>query len=551
MNKYLKYSSLVLIILLGIILRLIGLNKPLGLGYDEAISYTYAIKSFPWGIINNLVETDVHMPLYFLILNLWIKLFSNADIIIRLLSVIFGTITCWLGYLCGKELIDKKAGLITALLFSINSLAIYYSQEVRFYSLLLTLSTLILLFLIKSIKNPKKINLIFLVISSILLIYTNTLSILFVLIMLLFMSLFIFFNYKDKLKIWISLLMLGQVLLLPFYCLIHQIAIHRGSAFPDVLFFDNQVIFAIIQNWFSPILVGLYNNQSNYFLNFFKYISISNIIFIILPVTISLIFIFKNNFKKQINIMILATVLSFIAIELIASYANKFTILSRYTIFVLPFIIVLITGGIENFKNKVPAYFMLSLLVFINLFYLFLSPYSAPKMTRISGCKVPAIILNDFKIDKQDIVIFPIRDNLSEKYYRKDFNKLRMIQIFADIYPYKSSKIDTHSYYKNIFKSNISESFKNYYNKNIYEKLKPNSRLVICIQRDFMPYTVNSYSYILNNDNEYKKQPLLFMKLYKIANDLVVYSSTKLHLESIYQKDNWMIYVYKKEKFKP
>lgn len=546
MNRYYKYFLLVFIIFLGIILRLIGLNKPFGLGYDEAISYTYAIKSFPFGIINNLVNTDVHLPLYFLILNLWIKLFSNSDLVIRMLSVFFGALTCLLGYFCGRELLNKKVGFVTALLFSINSLAIYYSQEVRFYSLLLMLSTLVLLFLIKSVKDPKKINLIFLIISSILLIYTNTLSILFIFIIFLLFSLFIFLTNKDKLKFWISLLIYGQILLLPYYWLIHQIEVHRGSSFPDVLFFDNQVIFAIIQNLFSPVLVGLYNNPQNYFLNFLKTISISNTIFVILPIVLSLIFILRNNFKRPVNIIIITTVLSFVSIELIASYANKFTILSRYTLFVLPFIIILIASGAENFKNKVISYSILFILVMINLFYLFSSPNSAPKMTRIAGQKIPAIILNEFKIGKQDIVIFPIRDNLSDKYYENSFNKLRMLQIFTETYPYEKSQLDVRSYYKSIFISDNLNSFKSYYNKNIYEKLAPKSHLVICIQRDFMPYNPSIYRYILSNDNVYKQQPLLFMKLYKMANDLISYSSANLKLNNVYQKDVWAIFVFEK-----
>lgn len=544
-KKQIKYILLGAIIILGLILRVEGLNKPFGLGYDEAITYVIAIKQFPLGIINYLIKTDVHMPLYFLTLHLWIKLFSNSDIVLRLLSVMFGVFTIFAGYLSGKEILNEKAGLISALLFSINSLVIYYSQEVRFYSLLTLLSTILLLFFIKIIKRPTKKNISFLIFSSLLLIYTNTLAIIFIAVIFLALLFFLFFYHKKELKIFILSIIIGQIFLIPFYFLIYQISINRGTAFPPVLFFDNQVIFAIVQNWFSPILVGLYNNPQNYFTFYFKTISTGSIIFILTPIIIGFTIIFKNNFKKPEIMLIFSTSFIFILIELLESYLNKFTILSRYTLFILPFLIILIATGISNFKNKFISKILLSAFILINLIYLICSLTAAPKMPRISGQKIPAIVLKEYKISKQDIVIYPIRDDLSDKYYKNNFRKLKALQIFSVLYPKDDLSLDAHSYYKNVFKNNKSKTFENYFNNEIYKKMGPNSRLVIVIQNDFMPYDAKTFNYIIEHDNIYRRQPILFMKLFKITCDII--NDNKLILKKVYTKENWVIIIYEKE----
>lgn len=545
-KNYVKYLLLIGIVFLGTILRLKGLNKPFGLGYDEAIAYVMASKNFPFEIITGLVRADVHMPLYFLMLHLWMKLFTNSDIAIRLLSVLFGVLTIFFGYLSGKEIKNEKTGLISALIFSINSLAIYYSQEARFYSLLIMLSTVVLLFFIKAIKTPVKRNFLTLIFSSFLLIYTNTLSCIFIIIIFLELLLFLYLYHKDKIKIFLLCILIGQIFLLPFYWLIYQISIYHGTSFFTVFFFDNQVIFSIIQNWFSPVLIGLNNNPLNYFTIFIKNISAPAAIFILIPVIINLVFIMKNDFKKSINVLIASTVLIFISIELLASYFNRFTILSRYTLFVLPFLIVLAANGLNNFKNKLIARLLFVTLILTNIFYLIVSPISAPKLSRLSGQKIPANILQEYKISKHDIVIYPLRDNLSDKYYQNDFSKFKMLQIFSELYPQYNPQADRYSHCKPVFESDDLSIFENFFNREFYNKMDKTSRLVILIQKDFMPYDPRLFDYILSNDVLYRKQPLLFMKMSKIANDAIIISNTKLNLEKVYNIENWVIVIYKK-----
>ena len=117
-----KKMWLMLTVALG--LRLIAINQSLWL--DEAISIR-VVRGFGWReIVNNFSISDFHPPLYYLMLKAWGGVFGFGVISMRLPSVLAGVITVWL---VAKK--NKWAGFLTA----VNPLLIYYSQEVRMYSL--------------------------------------------------------------------------------------------------------------------------------------------------------------------------------------------------------------------------------------------------------------------------------------------------------------------------------------------------------------------------------------------------------------------------------
>jgi uncharacterized membrane protein len=120
------------ILIITTIIRLIGINQSLWL--DEAISTNVA--KLPIGqIISNFSVVDFHPPLYYWFLNFWIKFFGSTVLAMRLSSVLFSLITIWLVYKIGKEIKDKNLGLWAALFVGVNPLLIYYSQELRMYSM--------------------------------------------------------------------------------------------------------------------------------------------------------------------------------------------------------------------------------------------------------------------------------------------------------------------------------------------------------------------------------------------------------------------------------
>ena len=76
---YLNIWTWLIIFGVAVCLRLLFVQYDIW--YDEACSWFTAIQSFPFGVMNNLLNLDLqHTPLYFFMLNLWIRLFGDSEI---------------------------------------------------------------------------------------------------------------------------------------------------------------------------------------------------------------------------------------------------------------------------------------------------------------------------------------------------------------------------------------------------------------------------------------------------------------------------------------
>ena len=88
------------------------------------------------------VAADVHPPLYFLGLHVWVRLVGESVFGLRLPSVFFGLVGISATYRLGRVLFDRRTGLAAALLLGTHSFLLYYMGEARMYSLLLALAVL-------------------------------------------------------------------------------------------------------------------------------------------------------------------------------------------------------------------------------------------------------------------------------------------------------------------------------------------------------------------------------------------------------------------------
>ena len=130
-----------LILVVGLVLRLIGLNQSLWL--DEAITARVARNYGYQEIVEKFSVNDFHQPLYYLFIRGWGGVFGYSEVSLRMPSVIFSLITVYLIYLIG--------GVGPAMLVGVNPLLIYYSQEARMYSM----ATMLLAAWWWTIKNNK------------------------------------------------------------------------------------------------------------------------------------------------------------------------------------------------------------------------------------------------------------------------------------------------------------------------------------------------------------------------------------------------------------
>ena len=399
------------IIFLGLLLRLTFINKPEGLWNDEYVSWYVANTPFNSGFWEEVLK-QCHMPLYYL----YLKPFSHcSDLILRLTSVIPGVLAIPVMYLAGKEF-SKKIGLIAASITSVLSFLIYYSQEVRFYSLLFLFTTLLLLFTIRLLKTNSKLNITGYIISCALIVTTHVLGIVFV-----------FFNtiyiiYKKK-KITAVILLTG--LFCAILCCFWGINILRmlpasqwwgNFSYTNILF--------LFSDFFSPILTNNVNAPPVFFYHKAKSVwMILSLLTAIIPFAAGI------RKLKGLSIVCLFTIL----VMSILSITGKIVFITKYSIEILPAFILILSLGFNTIKKTGIILFLLFLSIHTAAFF---SPYYVTKIQRSEGHKIPAEIL---KHRNPDCIVFT--------YYEPD-RFLRYIDLTCKN-TYFISKINRHEYKDN------------------------------------------------------------------------------------------------------
>ncbi len=120
------------ITLLGLILRVIHLDlQPLW--WDEGYSLFFATRDL--ATMLERTSLDIHPPLYYALLQVWMVFAGKSEIAVRLLSVAIGTATIPLLYAMARRIFGTRAALLAACALALAPFHIYYSQEVRMYGL--------------------------------------------------------------------------------------------------------------------------------------------------------------------------------------------------------------------------------------------------------------------------------------------------------------------------------------------------------------------------------------------------------------------------------
>jgi Dolichyl-phosphate-mannose-protein mannosyltransferase len=147
------------LVLLGLILAGLGLRLAVtrGIWLDEAISIHQAHLSLH-DLFRNLYYGDRHPPLHHLVLWLTIRAFGDSEFAVRLPSLIAGTLVIPVLYELGRELYDRRTGLIAAAFAAASPLLVWYSQEVRMYAFVTLFGLLALLTQLRVMRNGTMVN---------------------------------------------------------------------------------------------------------------------------------------------------------------------------------------------------------------------------------------------------------------------------------------------------------------------------------------------------------------------------------------------------------
>lgn len=194
LNKKFYYYTIGLIFAIGALIRLNDLNT-FSLWFDEIYTKTIATKTF--------LSTfhDAGNPSAFYIIEYLISKISNSDLMLKMPSYIFGVALISMIYLLFKD-INKNLGIFALFMCAINSIFIYYSAEVRSYSMCAFIGVLCVYCLFKYLKNSTLRNLIYYSLISAIAINTHYMMVLFVAANIIW-GLFDFIdkkNYKELIK---------------------------------------------------------------------------------------------------------------------------------------------------------------------------------------------------------------------------------------------------------------------------------------------------------------------------------------------------------------
>ena len=145
-----RQIGLAFILLLGLGLRLIRLGAD-SIWYDEAVSLFLASKSLTDMIVHT--AGDIHPPLYYALLHFWTGVMGSSEFAAGLFSLLFGMLLIPLTYYLAREILNPNAGLLAGFLVAISPYNIWYSQEIRMYTLAACLGMAALLGL-RSVLRP-------------------------------------------------------------------------------------------------------------------------------------------------------------------------------------------------------------------------------------------------------------------------------------------------------------------------------------------------------------------------------------------------------------
>jgi len=317
---------------------------------DELVTVNHTLKGLKY-LLKNLTHFDNMPPFHYILLWIWTSIFGNNEYTTRALSAVIGIIGVIAIYYLAKEIFSKTVGLYTALILSVTTFHIYYSQEVRSYSLLFLTAIMSYLFLVKQIKLPSLKNSLMYTIFTALLIYTHYFGLFIVMSQVVFL-LFSIFEIKKKTKLLkyqsLSFLAVG-ILYIPWT--------------PVVLKLTKMSYF-----WTKK-------PTPDFFINYFKiYLGRESFLILIFSVFL-LIYLIKDPNKinfSQHRILLTTWLFVTLFIPFFRSFSSPAPLVDRYTICILPAIILMVGSGIHALKEKPVRIFILTsilLMFLVNLFF--------------------------------------------------------------------------------------------------------------------------------------------------------------------------------------
>lgn len=529
-RKYYLQIFILLLVLLGIELRVAVSNVPMW--YDEGHSILVAIKNFPFGIDNFLYTKDFqHTPFYFYFLHFWLKIFGTNEILLRMSSAIFGIATIPLTYIVGKKLYNKNVGIISALLVTVSPLLVYYSIEIRMYAAVTFLAVLSMNYLLDYEENPNKKTLAKLLLANTLIPYLLIGGIVFYIGQIISYSIYLFVTQKDnteKIGKYFVYQVYQFILLIPYFVIAIYYAIQRSHFMMfHIPSFEFMHFLGNLQNYFATRVGMLFwVNYMPFYINFVFFVAI------IIPIIYFINALIKAFKEKNAKLyMVFLTVIISYGIILISAMMKIVVIVPRYTIFIVPLVMVLAAVGFSKLSKWHAASFLVFFSV-LSIFFLFHD--NAYYQTKYNALYDSLNYFASRNLNGDDLVYRPFASSVAFIYetpgtpkappfealheFRKPDNDL----IYDDyqIEQFKKGNID--ETWLNIIQSegHISKRFYEFMKKTYLEPLKAGRYIVMAVYGPDNQALIERKDYVQNyNTAEKVHQDRILSSLCKIFDD--------------------------------
>ncbi len=223
--------ALLAIMVLGLALRAYHLATQ-SIWLDEAYSVWIAKLSVSQ-MIAEAAANDNHPPLYYLLLHYWALVFGTSESAVRFLSLVFGVLAIPMIYAVGRQLFNKEAGLVAALLLALSAFNVQYSQETRMYILMVLLALVSMYFFLRLLEQDTPFVTISYVLSTVLLLYTHVYALLILVIQNIYLVTLFSLSNKRTLRIsrWIALEAVVILLFMPWITALISRAINVEKGF--------------------------------------------------------------------------------------------------------------------------------------------------------------------------------------------------------------------------------------------------------------------------------------------------------------------------------
>lgn len=559
MDRKKVFLILFLICIVSVFLRLININKPEGMWNDEYLTWEIAKASFPKEFFEGIMR-NCHAPLHYLYLKGWMLAFGDSDVSLRISSLVPGVLSVIVMFFAGRnsgKKISDSVGLFAAGFCSISAFLIYFSQEVRIYSLLFLLSSLNVYLALKTLENPSKKNCTLFVLSSLLVMLEHTIGFVFVFFSSIGVILFATKKTKFK-KYFLTTLLISLIVFIPVGIFLYNVMFNQQNFSQWWAPFSFAKMGFFFTDLFSPYLVNITNAPPSFFQMAYDGVNFNFgfILFALVPLAMAVICMLRSIFIMDKNIKyFLLTVMGVYFTVFAASCFGKIVFLTKYMTEIYPALILLFVLGLASFKNKGFKISFTTIYVVISLFFILVSEYSPVKLIRTEGQNLPVIALNSYKRTDSDRVVFLY---YPKERFKKYSNEISVSPSVSHISKYDFLMINNENEkmqnvmktgketYKSIFLSFKNDKLDSFLNKNVFEGIKKGDRFFLV---DFSPVSLfqdKQFQHVVTSEKRYNETPFLYLVFSYIRNYIVNKAETVLSLNDVVQVESWRIYIFEK-----